>query len=178
VDPTIRYHRPDIATLARLSTHIIDPCKVNRQLRLMMEARRDELTAEVTADDAPAPPPPAPEMDLVAKAEAIAKAREAGWTETTAFDYESFNRPAADGEYDGQAQAYEWKDEYGDVGPEVPALERILFGNEFQLREGRHRGAIDSFEVIVEGPVKPQPIGRVCVVPPPHLHTSLTLTIV
>jgi hypothetical protein len=34
------------------------------------------------------------------------------------------------------AAKYEWKEEYGDVGPEVPELEKILFGDVFRNRQG------------------------------------------
>ena len=34
------------------------------------------------------------------------------------------------------AEKYEWKDDYGDIGPEHPELEKQLFGGEFLVRSG------------------------------------------
>lgn len=34
------------------------------------------------------------------------------------------------------AEKYEWSDEYGDIGPEHPELEKQLFGDEFLVRTG------------------------------------------
>ena len=83
-----------------------------------------------------------------------AKARAAGWTETTAFDYDQFQRMGGnDATWHATAGVYEWNDEYGDVGPEVPELERVLFGGEFQMTKGNHMEALD-LEVTVEGPDK------------------------
>jgi ATP-dependent RNA helicase DDX3X len=31
--------------------------------------------------------------------------------------------------FDGSAQVYQWNDEYGDIGPEIPELELELFGD-------------------------------------------------
>ncbi|EME87037.1 uncharacterized protein MYCFIDRAFT_116498, partial [Pseudocercospora fijiensis CIRAD86] len=86
-------------------------------------------------------------------------ARSAGWTETVAFDYDAFQRSGGnDGNWLGQGAVYEWSGEYGDVAPQVPELEAILFGSEFKLREGTHRTNIDDIEVTVEGPTKIAPI--------------------
>ncbi|KAI7337247.1 hypothetical protein KC315_g2419 [Hortaea werneckii] len=51
------------------------------------------------------------------------------WTETTAFDYVEFQRQGGNNtDWYGTAQVYEWKDEYGDVGPAIPRLDVALFG--------------------------------------------------
>ena len=87
------------------------------------------------------------------KDEFLEKARAAGWTETTAFNYDQFLRTGGnDGDFQGAGQKYEWKDEYGDVGPEIPELEQILFGGEFQMRKGAHMNNISDYHVTVEGP--------------------------
>ncbi|KAK0802801.1 hypothetical protein LTR59_004903 [Friedmanniomyces endolithicus] len=87
-----------------------------------------------------------------------AKARGAGWTEKTAFDYDQYNRTGGDSHnWAGSAKKYEWKDEYGDVGPEVPELEQLLFGGEFQMRKGAHFENLD-IKVTVEGPKEIVPI--------------------
>lgn len=73
------------------------------------------------------------------KDEFLRRARAAGWTETTAFDYVEFQRQGgSNADWSGAARVYEWKDEYGDVGPAIPELEIALFGGEFQMRRGEH----------------------------------------
>ncbi|KAF2724658.1 DEAD/DEAH box RNA helicase [Polychaeton citri CBS 116435] len=96
------------------------------------------------------------------KEEALKKAKESGWTNQTAFDYEKFNDngPAPVDEFHGSAKKYEWNDEYGDVGPEIPELERILFGGEFQMKKGQHMISLDSIKVEVDGPEKIQRISE------------------
>lgn len=95
------------------------------------------------------------------KLEQHQRARDAGWTETTAFDYDSFQRQGGDdGKFLGEAAVYEWSGEYGDVAPEVPELEKILFGTEHRTIEGEHRNNID-LEVGVEGPTSVKPIRTV-----------------
>lgn len=77
--------------------------------------------------------------------EAAALAREKGWAEPEKYDYSKYlgDRPAAasgdDGEqivYGATAAKYEWKEEYGDVGPPNEELERMLFHNELTNRIG------------------------------------------
>ena len=46
------------------------------------------------------------------------------WVEKTAYEYEE----AGDRNWDGNARVYEWDGEEGDIGPEHPQLENILFG--------------------------------------------------
>jgi len=95
-----------------------------------------------------------------------AKARGAGWTEKTAFDYDQYNRTGGDSHnWAGSAKKYEWKDEYGDVGPEVPELEQLLFGGEFQMRKGAHFENLD-IKVTVEGPKEIVPIRKVSLLLP------------
>jgi hypothetical protein len=103
--------------------------------------------------------PPKPQLS---KEEMLAKATEAGWTERTAFDYEKYLRNG-DQKIDwfGAAKVYEWKDEYGDVAPEVPELEKILFGGEFLMRKGDRIEAIQTIKVNIEGPKDIQPVRRV-----------------
>lgn len=82
------------------------------------------------------------------------KAKEAGWTEKTAFDYTEHVRDAArDAEWLGAAEIYTFDTEqYGEVGPPNPELERQLFQGEFQQRKGQHMGAL-NLEVAIDGPV-------------------------
>ena len=70
-----------------------------------------------------------------------AKARQLGWVEPLPFNYEGLTairgRSIEDLSLWGHGAAkYEWNDEYGDVGPPVPALEAELFGSEFRNRQG------------------------------------------
>ncbi|KAI7366302.1 DEAD/DEAH box RNA helicase [Hortaea werneckii] len=86
------------------------------------------------------------------KEEFLRRARAAGWTETTAYDYVQFQRQGGNNtDWYGAARVYEWKDEYGDVGPAIPELEIALFGGEFQMRRGEHMGNFAS-TVAVQGP--------------------------
>lgn len=95
------------------------------------------------------------------KTEYEKKARDAGWTETTAFDYGEFQRTGGnDADWRGAAKKYEWNDEYGDVGPEIKELEDILFGGEFQVRKGDHAQNLD-LDVKIEGPEKIAPVFKV-----------------
>ncbi|EME38786.1 hypothetical protein DOTSEDRAFT_180684 [Dothistroma septosporum NZE10] len=88
------------------------------------------------------------------KIEQHQRARDAGWTDTTAFDYDTYQRSGGDsGEWYGQSKVYEWSGEYGDIGPEVPELEKVLFGSDLITREGEHRENIE-IEVKLEGPTK------------------------
>lgn len=75
-------------------------------------------------------------------------ARDKGWVEQQNFNYEATVPPqeeAADmnlptgSELQGwmsRARKYEWKEEYGNVGPEDPDLEKELFGSELRLKKG------------------------------------------
>ena len=65
--------------------------------------------------------------------EASQRTKEAGWVPRQPFDYsDEASTWAAD------AQRYEWKDEYGDVGPEDPELEKMLFRDEQKMEVGEH----------------------------------------
>ena len=76
--------------------------------------------------------------------EAHTLAREKGWVEPQKYDYGAYNasgRSVAAGEvskggWSHNAEKYEWKEEYGDVGPPSEALEAQLFRSEFINRQG------------------------------------------
>lgn len=76
--------------------------------------------------------------------EAAAYAREQGWAEPSSYDYEEYAKPAKDATvidatmpmWGHNAQKYEWKEEYGDVGPRNEELERMLYHSEFITRQG------------------------------------------
>lgn len=50
------------------------------------------------------------------------------WVEAQAFDYAAMTKAPDDQQWDGHARVYEWKEEFGDLGPEIPELELELFG--------------------------------------------------
>ena len=95
--------------------------------------------------------------------ESAQRARDAGWVERETYDYAAYNAgphaapkaapdaaPNAGNREDGEtteqtkdipswaanAMKYEWSDEYGDVGPAHPELEKQLFKNELLNRTG------------------------------------------
>ena len=73
--------------------------------------------------------------------EAHALAREKGWVEPQEYDYGAYTGsrdPAGDCEviWSHNAEKYEWKEEYGEVGPESQALEAQLFRSEIINRQG------------------------------------------
>lgn len=81
------------------------------------------------------------------KTEAEAKAQ---WVPREAYDYKLYNaiskeareeieaNPQAElPDWAANAQKYEWDDEYGDIGPEHPELEKQLFGADFIVRSGQ-----------------------------------------
>jgi ATP-dependent RNA helicase DDX3X len=82
--------------------------------------------------------------------EAFKKARQHGWIAPTPFSYASASDNVADQsptdkgnnhayvepQWAHEAAKYEWKEEYGDVGPKVPELEDQLFRNEQINRRG------------------------------------------
>ena len=70
-----------------------------------------------------------------------AKARERGWTAPQGYDYASYNAAPVRGQEDltewgHKAAKYEWKDDFGDVGPAVEELEKQLFRSELRMRQG------------------------------------------
>lgn len=96
-----------------------------------------------------------------AKAADIAKARDAGWTERSAFNYDSFtSADTSSADWHGAAKIYEWKDEYGEFGPAVPELESNLFHGDLIMRKGEHINNLE-LEVTIEGPVKVGPVRNV-----------------
>ena len=97
-------------------------------------------------------------IDEVAAAALKDRAKDAGWVDTIPVDYniQQTNRDDGQGHYLAHSAVYEWADDYGDVGPEVPALEEQLFGGDFRVRQGDHMSNL-QFQVSVEGPEKLQP---------------------
>lgn len=78
--------------------------------------------------------------------EAATLARDKGWTEPEKYDYSRYASPtensaAGNPSYDAtpwasDARKYEWKEEYGEVGPEDEELEKMLYRHELINRAG------------------------------------------
>ena len=63
-------------------------------------------------------------------------ARDKGWTDPVPFEYTELTNSKNHLDWAGVAVRYEWKDEYGDVGPPVPELEDQLFHGDLIARPG------------------------------------------
>ncbi|KAJ4140127.1 hypothetical protein NW768_001480 [Fusarium equiseti] len=83
------------------------------------------------------------------------------WTEPEAIDYTSMATSDDAQTWGCTARTYDWKDEYGEVGPKYPELELELFGDPSTRhdRKGVDFSQIASIEVQQEGPTKIDPIG-------------------
>ena len=117
----------------------------------MSDWKVDELAAALPVDDTSAAPA-APVNDGP-------NPQEHGWVKKESYDYARYNmsnKELADAnaanqaslgnqgssfqvrsdDWAGNAAVYEWKDEYGDVGPRFPDIETQLFGSEMHVRSG------------------------------------------
>ncbi|KAF5014994.1 hypothetical protein F66182_13830 [Fusarium sp. NRRL 66182] len=76
--------------------------------------------------------------------EAANLARDKGWTEPEKYDYSRYagpddpaDRPSFDATpWASDARKYEWKEEYGEVGPEDEELEKMLYRHDLINRAG------------------------------------------
>ncbi|KAH6894068.1 P-loop containing nucleoside triphosphate hydrolase protein [Thelonectria olida] len=82
------------------------------------------------------------------------------WEKPQAVDYTALSSENYAEPWGSHARTYEWKDEYGDVGPKYPELELELFGepSSRHVRTGLDFSRIESIEVTQEGPVKINPV--------------------
>ncbi|KAI9784500.1 MAG: hypothetical protein M1816_000820 [Peltula sp. TS41687] len=122
-----------------------------------------------TADMAEAlPNPPSNPDKSEVKTEAQAEGT-AGWGGKVKFEYELYTantkeeREALEAagqapEWASKAEKYEWSDEYGDIGPEHPELEKQLFGGEFIVRTGNAFEKVKEVPVILESETHLKPI--------------------
>ncbi|OJD19505.1 hypothetical protein AJ78_00574 [Emergomyces pasteurianus Ep9510] len=101
------------------------------------------------------------------KVEAAALAREKGWAEPQRYDYDTYNAPSKPGddagltdlpEWASNAAKYEWKEEYGDVGPRNDELEKMLFHNEYLNRAGNKFDRLREIKVTAETTHQPDPV--------------------
>ncbi|KXG46145.1 uncharacterized protein PGRI_050010 [Penicillium griseofulvum] len=79
-------------------------------------------------------------------------ARDKGWTDPVPFEYSDLANSKDHRDWAGVAARYEWKDEYGDVGPAVPELEDQLFRGELIIRPGAKLDELNSYQVNIESP--------------------------
>jgi ATP-dependent RNA helicase DDX3X len=70
-----------------------------------------------------------------------------GWAEPSRYDYEEYGKDAKEVKeptamdqnapaWGHNAQKYEWREEYGEVGPRNEQLEQMLYHSEFITRQG------------------------------------------
>ncbi|CAI0651613.1 unnamed protein product, partial [Colletotrichum noveboracense] len=84
------------------------------------------------------------------------------WSKPETYNYEEMAQsgPIENGNWEGNAAIYEWDEEYGEVGPQHPELELMLFGDPATRRD--HSGldftAISEVEVHQEGETRVNPI--------------------
>lgn len=113
--------------------------------------------------------------DREVKAANAAAAVAAGWATGTATNYDL---QYTDGEWAGAGGKYEWVDEYGDVAPDVPELEKDLFGEGPPDAVGEHMENI-AVSAQIEGPEKLKPIFKVSNTPSsliPSLPSLIAIT--
>ncbi|KAJ9226488.1 hypothetical protein DTO212C5_1407 [Paecilomyces variotii] len=108
-------------------------------------------------------------------AEAAAVAREKGWVEPQGYDYAKYNTSAPqqkapdateatdapnveEPEWAANAAKYEWSEEFGDVGPPNPELEKMLFHSEFINRAGHRFESLREIKVTAESREQPKPV--------------------
>ncbi|CAI7566357.1 unnamed protein product [Penicillium crustosum] len=109
--------------------------------------------ASVNGSNAEEPPVEGVLSGVGPNAEAAQKvAREKGWTEPVPFEYADLANNKDHRDWAGIAVRYEWKDEYGDVGPAVPELEQQLFRGELIARPGAKLDELNSYKVNIESP--------------------------
>lgn len=130
-----------------------------------------------------APPPTADASAEREKqlADDVQKAKDAGWMNRIPFNYETVvggeappDETYASAPWLSDAAVYEWNDEYGEVGPENPQLEKMLYEDPNMMRVG---GAIKalSFDVDVQGGgEKIAPIRSVSLLNQTKFHVLIT----
>ena len=99
------------------------------------------------------------------------KAKAHGWEAPTPLNYEALGAKREDQEaleeagtlhtWAHNAVKYEWNDEYGDVGPVIPELERQLFNQEYSITAGESLRVLSEFTVTQEGPTHIKHIRKV-----------------
>jgi hypothetical protein len=130
----------------------------------VLDRVRDENGA--TPDGGPvSAPKPTREEDM-------ARARAYDFPEQVPFDYATANVSANEAlglSWFSNAKVYEWNEDYGDVGPADPELEKELFHSQYHSEEGHQMSNLTYFTVEVEGAAEIEPVRRVSLPssPPP-----------
>jgi ATP-dependent RNA helicase DDX3X len=94
----------------------------------------------------------------------MARARAYEFPEQVPFDYATANVSANEAlglSWFSNAKVYEWNEDYGDVGPADPELEKELFSSQYHSEEGNQMSNLTYFTVEVEGAAEIQPVRRV-----------------
>ncbi|KAK2850683.1 hypothetical protein FQN49_005424 [Arthroderma sp. PD_2] len=95
--------------------------------------------------------------------ESAAMAREKGWVVPQRYNYDAYNTLNKDEVADALPWAsnsakYEWKEEYGDIGPPNEELEQMLFKDEYIPRVGKLVENLRQIQVTAETTERPDPI--------------------
>ncbi|KAL2219236.1 DEAD/DEAH box RNA helicase [Thermoascus aurantiacus ATCC 26904] len=101
--------------------------------------------------------------------EAAAIAREKGWVPPQGYDYSKYTNATPlqkpvegddqeEPEWAAKAAKYEWSEEFGDVGPPNPELEKMLFHNEYINRAGLKFETLRGIKVTAESMEQPNPV--------------------
>ncbi|KAI6247525.1 ATP-dependent RNA helicase ded1 [Erysiphe necator] len=125
-------------------------------------------------------------MENLSNSVPVTNPQDHGWGDKVPYDYDSYAKTSKElaeenearanngdeaaihyagavggvrvGEWHNNAAVYEWDDEYGDVGPEFPELERQLFGSEFHVKSGIDFQKLSTIKVVQEGEIRISPI--------------------
>ncbi|KAH7317202.1 P-loop containing nucleoside triphosphate hydrolase protein [Rhexocercosporidium sp. MPI-PUGE-AT-0058] len=123
-------------------------------------------------------------VDVAAPAAAPMKnPQEYGWVAPVKYDYETYNKTTKElaeaqasglgesvdpedigvggiavGDWAGNASVFVWNDDFGDVAPRFPDLEKQLFGSENHVRTGIKFEKVNQIEVQQEGAIRIKPI--------------------
>ncbi|KAJ5124158.1 DEAD/DEAH box RNA helicase [Penicillium bovifimosum] len=82
----------------------------------------------------------------------IEVARNKGWTERVPYAYADLSNNKDHRDWASVATRYEWNDDYGEIGPAVPELEKQLFGSDHVGRAGDKIDELNSYKVNIESP--------------------------
>ncbi|KAH7386166.1 P-loop containing nucleoside triphosphate hydrolase protein [Cadophora sp. MPI-SDFR-AT-0126] len=135
-----------------------------------MQAALQDQTSEGAAAATPAVAP-------------VKNPQEYGWVEPTKYNYELYTKSSKElaeaqanglgesadaedvgvggiavGDWASNAKIYVWDDEYGDVVPRFPDLEKQLFGSENHVRTGIKFENVAQIDVSQEGAIRIKPI--------------------
>jgi ATP-dependent RNA helicase DDX3X len=105
----------------------------------------------------------------------IERARKYLFPEQIPFDYSTANVSAQEAlalSWFSNAKVYEWKDDYGEVGPADAELEKELFQSQYHPEQGNQMSNLTYFTVEVEGAAEIEPIRQVSRFPDFHSYPN------